>query len=112
MIADIKPGDEALPDGSTAVSLDGYRFAVQMDSMEENMTGATLLIKRMPPELKLWLAGEAERNHRSMNKEAIRLLEEARTLRAKAFKPARDTPRPWQASCKPSAPCRCWMRDR
>ena len=55
------------------------------------MTGATLLIKRMPAELKLWLAGEAERNHRSMNKEAIRLLEEARTLRDKAFKPARDT---------------------
>ena len=55
------------------------------------MTQATLLIKRIPPELKLWLASEAERNHRSMNKEAIRLLEEARTLRDKAFKPARDT---------------------
>ena len=45
------------------------------------MTGATLLIKRMPPELQLWLAGEPERNHCSMNKEALRLLEEARTLR-------------------------------
>ena len=55
------------------------------------MTETTLLIKRMPPELKLWLASEAEHNHRSMNKEAIRLLEEARTLRDKAFKPARDT---------------------
>ena len=54
------------------------------------MTGATLLIKRMPPKLKLWLAAEAERNHRSMNNEAIQVLEEARTLRDKAFKPARD----------------------
>ena len=52
------------------------------------MTGAILLIKRMPPELKLWLAGEAEHNHHCMNKGAIRLLEEARTLRDKAFKPA------------------------
>ena len=57
-----------------------------MDSLAENMTGAILLIKRMPPELKLWLAGEAEHNHHCMNKEAIRLLEEARTLRDKAFK--------------------------
>ena len=54
------------------------------------MTEATLLIKRMPHELKLWLAGEAVRNHRSMNKEAIRLLEEARTLRDKADKLTRD----------------------
>jgi len=54
------------------------------------MTKATLLIKRMPADLKDWLAGEAQRNHRSMNKETMRLLEEARTLRDKAAKPGRD----------------------
>lgn len=54
------------------------------------MTEATLLIKRMPADLKDWLAGEALRNHRSMNKETIRLLEEARALRDKAAKPGRD----------------------
>ena len=54
------------------------------------MTEATLLIKRMPADLKTWLAGEAQRNHRSMNKETIRLLEEARALRDKATKPERD----------------------
>lgn len=54
------------------------------------MTEATLLIKRMPADLKDWLASEAQRNHRSMNKETIRLLEEARTLRDKATQPARD----------------------
>lgn len=54
------------------------------------MTEATLLIKRMPVDLKDWLAGEAQRNHRSMNKETIRLLEEARALRANATKPERD----------------------
>ena len=42
------------------------------------MTEATLLIKRMPADLKDWLASEALRNHRSMNKETIRLLEETR----------------------------------
>ena len=31
------------------------------------MTEATLLIKRMPADLKDWLASEAQRNHRSMN---------------------------------------------
>ena len=31
------------------------------------MTEATPLIKRMPADLKDWLAGEAQRNHRSMN---------------------------------------------
>jgi t-SNARE complex subunit (syntaxin) len=54
------------------------------------MTEATLLIKRMPADLKTWLASEALRNHRSMNKEAIRLLEEARALRDKVAKPERD----------------------
>jgi Arc-like DNA binding domain len=55
------------------------------------MSDATLLIKRMPSELKQWLADEAARNARSMNKEAIRLLEEARALREAAIRPARDT---------------------
>jgi hypothetical protein len=43
------------------------------------MTEATLLIKKIPSDLKEWLAAEALRNHRSMNKETIRLLEVART---------------------------------
>jgi plasmid stability protein len=51
---------------------------------------ATLLIKKMPADLKLWLAREAARNDRSMNKETIRLLEEARALRENAPKPERD----------------------
>ena len=55
------------------------------------MNEATLLIKRMPSDLKQWLADEAARNDRSMNKETIRLLEEARALRQNAPKPARDT---------------------
>ena len=54
------------------------------------MSEATLLIKKMPSDLKDWLAAEALRNHRSMNKETIRLLEEARSLRDKASRPARD----------------------
>jgi len=54
------------------------------------MTDATLLIKKMPSELKQWLADEAARNARSMNKETIRLLEEARALRQAATRPARD----------------------
>ncbi|NVO04595.1 MAG: Arc family DNA-binding protein [Rhodoferax sp.] len=54
------------------------------------MTEATLLIKKMPADLKDWLAAEAQRNHRSMNKETIRLLEEARSLRGQAGKPGRD----------------------
>jgi hypothetical protein len=54
------------------------------------MTEATLLIKRMPADLKDWLAGEALRNHRSMNKETIHLLEEARALHDKAARPGRD----------------------
>ena len=45
------------------------------------MNDANLLIKKMPSDLKLWLAREAGRNDRSMNKETIRLLEEARALR-------------------------------
>ena len=54
------------------------------------MTEASLLIKKVPSDLKDWLVGEARRNHRSMNKETISLLEEARSLRSKAGKPARD----------------------
>lgn len=61
-----------------------------MISFGLNMAEATLLIKKMPSDLKDWLAAEAQRNHRSMNKETIRLLEEARSLRDKAGKPARD----------------------
>ena len=55
------------------------------------MNDATLLIKKMPADLKLWLAHEAARNDRSMNKETIRLLEEARALRENAPKPERDS---------------------
>ena len=54
------------------------------------MTEATLLIKRIPVDLKQWLAVEAARNDRSMNKEAIRLLEEARASRENENKPSRD----------------------
>lgn len=54
------------------------------------MSDATLLIKRMPSELKQWLAAEAARNARSMNKETIRLLEEARALRETAARPGRN----------------------
>ena len=54
------------------------------------MTEATLLIKKMPADLKDWLAQEAIRNHRSMNKETISLLEEARSLRERSGKPVRD----------------------
>jgi len=61
-----------------------------MQAMVPNMTEATLLIKKMPSDLKDWLAAEAVRNHRSMNKETICLLEEARRLRDQAGKPARD----------------------
>lgn len=55
------------------------------------MNDATLLIKKMPADLKRWLAHEAARNDRSMNKETIRLLEEARALRENAPKSARDS---------------------
>ena len=58
--------------------------------MVPGMTEASLLIKKIPADLKDWLAGEAQRNHRSMNKETICLLEEARNLRSTAAKPARD----------------------
>lgn len=54
------------------------------------MNDATLLIKKMPSELKQWLADEAARNARSMNKETIRLLEEARALREAGARPARN----------------------
>ena len=62
-----------------------------MDFLEiHTVSDATLLIKKMPADLKLWLAREAARNDRSMNKETIRLLEEARALRENASKPERD----------------------
>lgn len=54
------------------------------------MSAATLLIKGIPSELKQWLSEEAARNARSMNKETIRLLDEARALRQAAAKPARN----------------------
>ena len=54
------------------------------------MNDATLLIKRIPADLKLWLAREATRNDRSMSQETIRLLEEARAMRESAPKPERD----------------------
>ncbi len=41
-----------------------------------------MLIKQMPDELKAWIADEARRHHRSMNKEAVALLESARAQRA------------------------------
>ena len=55
------------------------------------MNDATLLIKKMPADLKQWLADEAARNDRSMNKQTIRLLEEARALRENAAMPDRDS---------------------
>ena len=55
------------------------------------MNDATLLIKKMPADLKQWLADEAARNDRSMNKQTIRLLEEARALRENAARPDRDS---------------------
>ena len=58
--------------------------------MVSSMTVATLLIKKMPADLKDWLAGEAQRNHRSTNKQIIFLLEKARSLGSTATKPARD----------------------
>lgn len=54
------------------------------------MNDATLLIKKIPPDLKQWLAAEAAQHDRSMNKEAIRLLEEARALRESTSAPRRD----------------------
>ena len=41
-----------------------------------------MLIKKIPDELKTWIADEARRHHRSMNKEALALLETARAQRA------------------------------
>lgn len=43
---------------------------------------ADMLIKQMPDDLKAWIAAEALRHHRSMNKEALAQLEAARALRA------------------------------
>ncbi len=43
---------------------------------------ADMLIKQMPDELKVWIADEARRHHRSMNKEAVALLEMARAQRS------------------------------
>lgn len=52
------------------------------------MAEATLLIKKIPVDLKNWLAAEAQRNHRSMNKETISMLQEARNLRTQVGKAA------------------------
>lgn len=41
-----------------------------------------MLIKQMPDDLKSWIADEARRHHRSMNKEAVALLEAVRAQRA------------------------------
>lgn len=41
-----------------------------------------ILIKQLPDDLKDWLAAEARRHHRSMNKEAVALLEAARAQRS------------------------------
>lgn len=41
-----------------------------------------MLLKQMPEELKTWIAEEARRHHRSMNKEALALLENARAQRS------------------------------
>lgn len=41
-----------------------------------------MLIKQMPDELKTWIAEEARRHRRSMNQEALALLETARAQRA------------------------------
>lgn len=40
-----------------------------------------LLVKRMPDDLKAWIAEEAKRHRRSVNQEAIVLLEEVRAAR-------------------------------
>lgn len=37
-----------------------------------------MLIKQIPDDLKAWIAGEAQRNHRSMNKEVIAMLQALR----------------------------------
>lgn len=45
---------------------------------------ANMLIKQMPSDLKAWIADEARRHHRSMNKEVVALLESVRVQRAGA----------------------------
>lgn len=40
-----------------------------------------MLIKQMPDDLKAWIAAEARRHHRSMNKESLMLLETVRAQR-------------------------------
>lgn len=44
----------------------------------------------MPADLKRWIANEAKQHDRSMNKEAIRLLEEARAHRECAIAPRKE----------------------
>ena len=68
-----------------------YHYGIHSVYSRLRMSDATLLIKRIPSELKQWLADEAARNARSMNKETIRLLEEARAQREAATRPARNT---------------------
>ena len=41
-----------------------------------------MLIKQMPDDLKAWIAAEARRHHRSMNKESLMLLETVRAPRS------------------------------
>lgn len=51
---------------------------------------ANMLIKQMPGDLKAWIADEARRHHRSMNKEAVALLETARAQRTGLMPAAAD----------------------
>lgn len=52
---------------------------------------ADMLIKQMPDDLKSWIADEARRHRRSMNQEAIALLDAARAQRtSRPHAPPRD----------------------
>ncbi|MHB1300566.1 MAG: Arc family DNA-binding protein [Burkholderiales bacterium] len=53
-----------------------------------------MLIKKMPLELKEWVASEAREHRRSLNQEVIALLEKARS---EAARPARGSDRDIQA---------------
>lgn len=46
-----------------------------------------MLIKKIPDDLKAWIADEANRHHRSMNKEVIALFEK---VRAESLRPTRS----------------------
>ena len=60
-----KNGQSAVPDRHR--NSQWIPFAYLVRSNQVPMTETTLLIKRMPADLKDWLASEAQRNHRSMN---------------------------------------------